>query len=119
MGIGPAGTGKDPMTTIILPHNHFDPAHLATVRAEMLTRGAPTIKAVWVERAGEWAALEGAHRLRAAHGLGLVPVIDEVEWSDTITTTDVVPGSYEDCWTIEQICDDVHTREALRFGGPE
>src|SRR5690554_4562897 len=100
---------------IILPHDHFDAAHLETVKAEMETLGAPTIKAVWMENYGAWVALEGSHRIRAAAALGLVPEIDEVEWSDTATTDDVVPGSYEDAWTIEQICDDAHRNTVMDF----
>ncbi len=100
---------------IILPHTHFDAAHLAVVQAEMEVRGAPTIKAVWMEAYGEWVALEGAHRLRAAHALGLIPEIDAVEWSDTATTDDVVPGSYDDCHTIESICDAAVNHPSLRF----
>ncbi|MEO0035370.1 MAG: hypothetical protein RLZZ501_1393 [Pseudomonadota bacterium] len=103
------------MTTIILPHNHFDADHLAAVTIEMQGLGAPAIKAVWMECHGAWVALEGAHRLRAAHALGLTPEIEEIEWSDTVTTDEVAPGSYDDTWTIEQICDDAHTRIALKF----
>lgn len=100
---------------IILAHDHFDVDHLEAVKTEMQQLGAPTIKAVWMDAYGAWAALEGSHRIRAAAELGLVPQIDEVEWSDTATTDDVVPGSYDDTWTIEQICDDAHRREIIEF----
>lgn len=100
---------------IILPHDHYDADHLAAVKAEMQVRGAPVIKAVSLDGDALYAALEGAHRIRAAHALGLTPVIDVIEWSDTATTDEVVPGSYEDTWTIKQICDDAHTRQSLRF----
>lgn len=103
------------MTKIILPHDHFDTAHLETVKAEMATLGAPVIKAVWMECYGAWVALEGTHRLLAAQALGLSPEIEEIEWSDTLTTDDVVPGSYEDTWTIEQICDDAYSRKIVEF----
>ena len=103
------------MTSIILPHDHFDAAHLETVKTEMTKLGAPTIKAVWMESYGAWVALEGSHRIRAAKALGLTPEIEEVEWSDTVTTDDVVPGSYEDTWTIEQICDGAHSHQIVEF----
>lgn len=100
---------------IILPHDHFDADHLAAVIKEMEVIGAPTIKAVRMEAYGAWVALEGSHRIRAAFELGLEPQVDEVEWSDTVTTDEVVPGSYDDNWTIEQICDDAHTRKMISF----
>ena len=104
---------------IILPHDHYDPEHLDSVVSEMRTLGTPTIKAVYMPNWDAWVALEGSHRIRAAAALGLTPVIDEVEWSDTLTTDEVVPGSYQDCWTIEQICDDAHTREMVDFAGAD
>lgn len=100
---------------IILPHDHYDVEHLETVKAEMQDLGAPTIKAVWMECYGAWVALEGCHRIRAAAELGLMPEIDEIEWSDTIKTDDVVPGSFADTWTIEQICDDAHRNTIMDF----
>lgn len=103
------------MTKIILPHDHFDADHLAAVIKDMETLGAPTIKAVRMEAFDAWVALEGSHRIRAAFELGLEPQIEEIEWSDTVTTDEVVPGSYDDNWTIEQICDDAHTRKMISF----
>lgn len=100
---------------IILPHNHYDKAHLDAVKAEMEHLGAPTIKAVWMDTYGAWVALEGSHRIRAASSLGIKPVIDEIEWSDDVTTDDVVPGSYSDTWTIEQVCDDACRNEMVAF----
>lgn len=98
---------------IILPHAEFDADKLEAVKAEMLTLGTPTIKAV---DCGEFfVALEGSHRIRAAQELGFVPVIEEVEYSDTATTDELVPGSYEDCWTIAQIVDGAHRSEMLTF----
>lgn len=100
---------------IILPHDHFDAAHLESVKAQMAVLGAPTIKGVWMECYNAWVALEGSHRLRSAAELGFVPLIDEVDWSDSVTTDDVVPGSFADTWTIEQVCDDAHRRQAVVF----
>lgn len=100
---------------IILPHDHFDADHLAEVIKEMQSLGAPTIKAVRMEAYGAWVALEGSHRIRAAYELGLEPRIEEIEWSDTVTTDEVVPGSYDDTWTIEQVCDDASARKMIQF----
>lgn len=91
---------------IILPHAEFDVDHLAQVVAEMEALGAPTIKAV--DCGDHYVALEGAHRIRAAMQLGLEVIIEEVEYSETATTDDVVPGSYQDTWTIAQIVDDAY-----------
>ena len=98
---------------VIIPHNHFDKDHLAEVKNDMQKLGAPTIKAVWMEAYGSWVALEGTHRLMAAQELGLTPEIEEIEWSDTVMTDDVVPGSFAENWTIEQICDDAHSNNIL------
>jgi hypothetical protein len=103
------------MATIILPHNHFETDHLEAVKSEMTHLGAPVIKAVWMEVFDAWVALKGAHRIRAAAVLGLTPEIEEVEWSDSVTTDEIVPGSYDDIWTIKQICDDAHTRKSIEF----
>lgn len=98
---------------IVLPHTSFEAAKLEAVKAEMETLGAPVIKAV---NCGDFfAALEGSHRLRAAHELGLIPEIEEVEYSETVTTDEVVPGSYDDTWTIAQIVDDAHRSVMLQF----
>ena len=96
---------------IILPHKHFDADHLAAVIEAMRTLGAPTIKAV---NCGEfYVALEGSHRIRAAQALGLMPVIEEIEYSETVTTDDVVPGQYQDCWTVAEIVDDATSSETV------
>ena len=67
---------------IALVHDHYDAAHLADVIEEMKVIGAPTITAVWMECYGHFAALEGCHRIRAAKALGLIPEIEEVDYSD-------------------------------------
>ena len=102
---------------IALFHNHFDEAHLQAVKAEMETLGAPTIKAVWMECWGVWAALEGCHRLRAAAQLGLIPEIEEIEYSDEITTDDI--GMSDDfggdVWTIGEIASDAYNKTTITF----
>lgn len=73
------------MTTIALYHKQYDPKHLEEVKSEMLKLGAPEIRAIWSEVYGVWMAVEGCHRLRAAHELGLTPVIINVTSEETIT----------------------------------
>jgi hypothetical protein len=98
---------------IILPHAHFDESHLAQVKNEMLRLGAPTVKAI---DCGEFlVSLEGSHRLRAAYDLGLTPVIDEVEYSETVMTDDVVPGSFDNNWSLADIVADAHRSIMLTF----
>lgn len=58
------------MTTIIAIHAPTS-AKLEAVKAEMLALGAPTIEVV--DCGDYYMALEGSHRLAAAHALGLVP----------------------------------------------
>jgi hypothetical protein len=99
---------------IILAHNHYDRDHLAAVAEEMKTLGAPVIKAVWLEAYGAWMALEGCHRIRAAHDAALAPEIDEVEYDADLNPQDL-GLDYEDPTTIEQMCDTAHRREILEF----
>ena len=94
---------------IILAHNDYDAAHLAEVKAEMQSMGAPTVKAVWMEGYGAYVALEGCHRLRAAHDLGLTPQVIEVDYSDEAADTDL------ECVTIAEHCDSAYRREMLEF----
>ena len=67
---------------IILLHKHYDVDHLQQVMAEMETLGAPTIKCVYDAANDVFFALEGCHRIRAAHVLGLTPEIEEVDSDD-------------------------------------
>lgn len=69
---------------VALYHAHYEEDRLASVTAEMLRLGAPKVKAVWSSAVDAWAALEGAHRLRAARALGLVPVIEKMPYSTTL-----------------------------------
>ena len=57
--------------TMIYALNHTTANHLAAVTAEMETLGAPTIRVV--DCGDHYIALEGSHRLAAAHALGLEP----------------------------------------------
>lgn len=73
------------MTTIALYHKHYNQKHLDEVKAEMLKLGTPEIRAIWSEVYGVWMAVEGCHRLRAAHELGLTPIIVDVTNDETVT----------------------------------
>lgn len=66
----------------IVTCNKIDAGHLAEVKAQMLTLGAPTIRAIWD---GEiyW-AVEGSHRLVAAHELALEPIVEHIDYSDDV-----------------------------------
>lgn len=97
---------------ITLVHPHFDAAHLESVKAEMQALGAPTIKAVWMECYGVWAALEGCHRIRAAASLGLAPEIDEVEYSEEVTAADL---GLEGEFTVAEIADAAHRAAIITF----
>lgn len=59
-------------------HNYYDSNHLSKVTEEMRLRGAPIIRCIWSGIHCEWMAIEGSHRLRAAHALGLTPIIRDV-----------------------------------------
>jgi hypothetical protein len=67
---------------VILLHDHYDRAHLEAVKAEMETLGAPTVKALYDAANDVWMALEGCHRIRAAHELGLTPEMVECDDDD-------------------------------------
>lgn len=102
---------------IALFHDYFDPTHLGQVKAEMLHLGTPTIRAVWIESWDMWVALEGCHRLRAAAELGIVPEIEEIPYSEGITTVEL---GYDfdfqgDEWTIDAIVEDACKRTVLDF----
>lgn len=106
---------------IALTHNHFDTEKLSAVKAEMQVLGAPTIKAVWMECWGLWAALEGCHRIRAAHELGLIPEIEEIEYSEDVTTADIgLADAFDgDVYTVAAIADDAYKNLVLDFEDEE
>lgn len=92
-------------TTIALMHKHYDVQHLADVVAQMQVMGAPTIKAVWLECHGVWAALEGCHRIRAAAKLGLAVEIDEVEYDDGVTLVELGLDCQDPTITVADVAD--------------
>lgn len=96
---------------IALLHEHYDPDHLESVIAEMRILGAPTIRAVWMECHMMWVALEGCHRLRAAHILGLVPLIDEIDYEADMP----IDCAEDPDLTIAKVCDDAYRAVVLDF----
>ncbi len=62
------------MTTVLAKHDpYWATGHLGNVIAEMRLAGAPTLRVMaW---RGRLCALEGSHRLAAAHHLGLIPKV--------------------------------------------
>ena len=69
---------------IALYHGHYDPKHLSHVKEKMREMGAPTIRCIYIECHDIYAALEGCHRLRAAHALGITPEIELINCCDDI-----------------------------------
>jgi len=102
---------------VTLLHPHFDANHLAAVTEEMRTMGAPKVKAVWQPGWGVWVALEGCHRLRAAHALGLTPEFDEVEYSDQDMQDPALGLDFDVVGvSVADVVDRGHTRPSLVFG---
>ncbi len=103
---------------IILLHSHHDREHLAEVKAEMETLGAPTIRAIWLEMHNAWMALEGCHRIRAAKALGLAPEIEEVEEDDydlDDEASDHCPDIDNPGMTLGDLVDDAHRQTMIEF----
>lgn len=111
--LGYQGLRQTMTKTIILPHSHYDADHFELVKAEMQVLGAPTVKVI--DCGEHYVALEGAHRLRAAAELDLIPVLDMVEYDPDAETDDVVPGSYQDNWTLDRIVSRAHESTPLYF----
>ena len=66
---------------IVCPlHWYFNAAHLAKVEAEMVQRGPPRLRGYHDAMTDFFLLCEGSHRIRAAHRLGLVPVLVGVPW---------------------------------------
>ena len=59
-----------------------DSDKLESVKAEMLSLGAPAIRVV--DCGDHYMALEGSHRLAAAYALGITPVLSVVEQDEQI-----------------------------------
>jgi hypothetical protein len=63
--------GDHELVRVFAKHAPYSDGHLGKVVNEMRWLGAPIVRVV--EWGGEFFALEGSHRLAAAHWLGLVP----------------------------------------------
>ncbi len=77
-------------TMIYTPYNAegvSDYERVEKIKAIMLERGAPTIRACW--QGDHYCAIEGSARLLVAHELGIKPNIIEVEEDDLITDHDL------------------------------
>ena len=72
------------MATVYTIHG-IEAAKLETVKAEMQTIGAPTIRVV--DCGDYYMALEGTHRIAAAHELGLAPEFIVYAQDDEINIT--------------------------------
>ena len=59
------------MFKVYAKHLPYEDGHLGKVVEDMRTQGAPTIRVV--EYKGYYFALEGSHRIAAAHYLNLTP----------------------------------------------
>lgn len=108
------------MTDIVLYHEHYDREHLEQVKSEMLELGAPAIRAIWSECWGLWLAVEGCHRLRAAHELEITPIIQDI--SDDETAVIQIDGLDEEI-SVADLAAEVHNyaprSESLSFAGLE
>lgn len=84
-----------------------DDAKVISVINEMRTRGAPTLRAVDM---GDdvWVALEGTHRICAAKGLGLTPIITPIAYGDDELPEDIQDEVEEYGVTIEDFVDSVY-----------
>jgi hypothetical protein len=103
---------------IALYHAHYNEDRLASVTAEMLRLGAPKVKAVWSTTIDAWAALEGAHRLRAASELGLVPVIEQVPYSATLRLREDLDLDVEEDLSTAYVADHPGDTVILTFDEP-
>ena len=100
---------------IALCQKHYDMDHLKMVMRQMEKMGAPTIRCVFMPCYHHWAALEGTHRLRAAHILGLTPIIEELEYDDTTLSSHGIQDESGEEYTVSQICDDSQNMPILNF----
>ena len=67
------------MVTVCPLHKYYTPAHLDHVKREMTRLGPPRLRG-YLHTDGVWYMREGTHRLRAAHALGVSPVLVPIPW---------------------------------------
>lgn len=64
---------------IVCPlHHYYSPEHLADVTATMQVLGSPVLRGHYHD--GVVYLAEGTHRIRAAHALGLTPIVRRIPW---------------------------------------
>ena len=68
--------GNKKLLRIYAKHEPYKNGHLEKVLNEMIVKGPPTIKCI--DYRNRLYAIEGSHRLAAAHYLGMVPSVDLV-----------------------------------------
>ena len=66
--------------TVCTLHWYYREEHLAMVRDQMRLLGPPVLRGFLDQGSGAIMLAEGTHRIRAAHSLGLVPVVRSVPW---------------------------------------
>lgn len=98
---------------IALLHNYYTEKHLNEVKAEMVKRGAPVIRAIWSECYGMWLAVEGCHRIRAAKELGLTPIINDISNNNTVTIQEY--GKVKVSVLAQELNDQAWKVEAISF----
>jgi hypothetical protein len=81
--------GGNRLIRIFAKHEPYADGHLAEVTSAMLKLGAPAIEVV--EWRGDYFAIEGSHRLAAAHHLGLAPTL-------IVSVPDLVEPDAEKFW---------------------
>jgi hypothetical protein len=107
---------------IALAHDHYSEEHLQEVIEEMKILGPPVIRAVWQECWDMYVALEGCHRLRAAKALGLIHIIDEIDYDDVcdLDLRDPELGlDFDNDGTVGQFIDEASYRATIIFDNAE
>jgi hypothetical protein len=98
-----SGNGGRPQFATLVLHHGVDSYRIESVKLEMQRRGPPRV-AVFELDDGRFVAVEGVHRLTAAHQLGVAPTLMTLSNVDSGTLwTDVVgenfPGERDICTT--------------------
>lgn len=71
------------MKSIFAKHLPYENGHLGEVTHDMIEMGEPTIRVMKYQN--EYYALEGSHRIAAAHHLGKIPkLVIEIEETNTL-----------------------------------
>jgi len=105
---------------VALIHTYFEEDRLCRVVEEMKALGRPSIRAVWLENKGMWAALEGCHRIRAAAKLGLEPIMMPVPYRPGMSWEETGMGSEPIAilsdWTIDDVVANAGKEIVIGFG---